>query len=114
MAYCKTENHEKIKEKLSKCVGFMENVEQASRIFSLLGDETRMKIVLSLMEGELCVYHICEIVGGKQSAVSQHLRKLKDAKIVKSQKIGNQVMYSIADDHIFTIVKTALKHKDCK
>ena len=113
MRYCKTENHTKIKERLAHCEGFKEKVEATSKIFSLLGDETRMKIVLSLMEGELCVFHICEIVEGKQSAVSQHLRKLKDAKIVKSQKVGNQVLYSIADDHIYTIVKTALRHKDC-
>ena len=113
MGYCRTENHTKIKDKLSNCEEFKENVEKTSRIFALLGDETRMKIVLSLMEGELCVFHICEIVEGKQSAVSQHLRKLKDAKIVKAQKVGNQVLYSIADDHIRTIIKTALRHKNC-
>ena len=113
MAYCRTEKHLEIKEKLANNDDFKEKVEETSRIFSLLGDKTRMKIVLSLMEGELCVYHICEIVGGGQSAVSQHLRKLKDAKIVKCVKVGNQVLYSIADEHVYTIVKTALRHRHC-
>ena len=66
------------------------------------------------MEGELCVYHICEITGGKQSATSQHLKKLKDNFIVKSRKEANQVLYSIADEHVKFIVKTAIEHKDCK
>ena len=113
MGYCRTENHRKIKDKLSNCDEFIEKVEETSRIFSLLGDRTRMKIVLSLMEGELCVFHICEIVGGSQSSVSQHLRKLKDAKVVKCVKAGNQVLYSIADEHVHTIIKTALKHMHC-
>lgn len=79
----------------------------------MLGEPNRMKIILALMEGELCVYHICEIVGGKQSAVSQHLRKLKDNHIVKSRKDGTQVLYSIADEHIYSIVKSALEHTHC-
>ncbi|MBO4594468.1 MAG: helix-turn-helix transcriptional regulator, partial [Clostridia bacterium] len=50
---------------------------------------------------------------GSQSAVSQHLRKLKDAKVVKCLKTGNQVLYSLADEHVYTIIKTALKHRHC-
>ncbi len=113
MKSCEKGTHEEIKNKLFASQSYIDKVEAISRIFSLLGDQNRMKIILALMEGELCVYHICEIIGSSQSAVSQHLRKLKDAKIVKSQKIGNQVLYSIADEHIFTIVNTALEHKEC-
>ena len=113
MVSCFTERHESIKQKLSKSEDFLDGVESASRIFAMLGDPVRMKIILALMEGELCVYHICEITGGKQSAISQHLRKLKDSKIVKSRKDANQVLYSIADEHIFSIVKTALEHSKC-
>lgn len=114
MEGCIQGNHEKIREKLSHSNEYIESVKEMSEIFSLLGEPTRVKIILALMEGELCVYHICEITGGKQSAVSQHLRKLKDKNIIKSRKDGNQVLYSVADEHIATIVKTALKHKGCK
>lgn len=110
---CKLE-HEKIREKIQKSSKFNCSVEKLSKIFSMLGDTTRMKIILALMEGELCVYHICDIVNSSQSAVSQHLRKLKDYGLVKCKKDANLVLYSIADDHVRTIVKTALEHKDCK
>lgn len=113
MKSCFTDNHEKIKRKLLNSEKFLSGVEDASKIFAMLGEPVRMKIILALMEGELCVYHICEITGGKQSAISQHLRKLKDSKIVKSKKVANQVLYSICDEHIFTIVKTALEHSKC-
>ena len=113
MKSCFTDNHERIRRKLSDSKKFLSGVEDASKIFAMLGEPVRMKIILALMEGELCVYHICEITGGKQSAISQHLRKLKDSKIVKSRKEGTQVLYSICDEHIFTIVKTALEHSKC-
>ena len=113
MKDCCTKNHDLIKQKLVNSQEYMQNVEEVSKIFSLLGDATRMKILLALMEGELCVYHICEIVGGKQSAISQHLRKLKDYKIVKSKKLANQVLYSIADEHVSAIIRLGLEHKGC-
>lgn len=113
MENCFTEKHEEIRQKLCDSERFLSGVEEASRIFAMLGEPNRMKIILALMEGELCVYHLCEITGGKQSAVSQHLRKLKDNRIVKSRKDGNQVLYSICDGHIRTIVQTALEHSKC-
>lgn len=114
MKSCFTDKHEIIRKKLSDSDKFLSGVEEASRIFAMLGEPVRMKIILALMEGELCVYHICEITGGKQSAISQHLRKLKDSKIIKSRKEANQVLYSICDEHIFNIVNTALEHSKCQ
>ncbi len=114
MQECKNQKHGAVRDKLINSQTFINDIESVSNIFSLLGESARMKIVLALMEGELCVYHICEIIGGKQSATSQHLRKLKDGHIVKSRKEANQVLYSLADEHIVKIIKTALKHMDCK
>ncbi|MBQ7237025.1 MAG: winged helix-turn-helix transcriptional regulator [Clostridia bacterium] len=114
MEHCLTKQHDKIREKLLGSDSYNKSVEKTSLIFSLLGEPSRMKIVLALMEGELCVYHICEITGGKQSATSQHLRKLKDNHIVKARKEANQVLYSIADEHITTIIKMAIAHQDCE
>lgn len=111
---CGNDVHEGITQKLIHSKEYNKHVDDASKIFSLLGDFSRMKILLALMEGELCVYHICEITGGKQSATSQHLRKLKDGFIVKSKKQGNQVLYSLADEHIKTIIRTALEHVSCE
>ncbi len=113
MHSCRTENHEKIREKLQNNKEYNMQVEYISNVFSLLGDCSRMKILLALAEGELCVYHICEITGKKQSAVSQHLKKLKDNNIVKCQKMGNEVLYSLKDEHVLSLIKTALIHKSC-
>lgn len=113
MNNCREVKHEKIREMLKTSEDYLENVKTVSNIFSLLGEVNRMKILLALLEGELCVYHICEITGGKQSATSQHLRKLKDCHIVKSRKDANQVLYSLADDHVVNIIKLALEHKEC-
>lgn len=110
---CGTEKHESIKKRLRESGTYQENVERISRIFALLGEPNRMKIMLALIEGELCVYHLCEITGGKQSAISQHLRKLKDERIVKSRREGNQILYSVADEHVLLIIKTALDHLKC-
>ena len=96
MEGCIKGNHEKIREKLLNSAEYADSVKEISEIFSLLGEPTRVKILLALMEGELCVYHICEITGGKQSAVSQHLRKLKDKYVIKCRKEANQVLYSIS------------------
>lgn len=113
MDCCYSEKHNEIRQKLADSEKFLSGVENVSKIFAMLGEPNRMKIILALMEGELCVYHICEITGGKQSATSQHLRKLKDTHIVKSRKEANQVLYSICDEHIYTIVKMALEHSKC-
>ncbi len=113
MNKCLIEKHKSIRNNLISSKEYGQNVEKISQIFALLGEASRMKIVLALMEGELCVYHICEITGAKQSATSQHLRKLKDCNIVKSRKESNQVLYSLADDHVKMIVELALTHKNC-
>ena len=110
---CGTEKHETIKDKLKNSAYYRENVNKISKIFDLLGEPNRMKIMLALLEGELCVYHLCEITGGSQSAVSQHLRKLKDERIVKSRREGNLILYSVADEHVSLIIKTALEHLKC-
>lgn len=114
MHTCGSEKHESIKQKLENNAEYAKSVNDVAKMFSLLGDVSRMKILLALIEGELCVFHICEITGGKQSAVSQHLRKLKDNHLVKSRKDGNLVLYSLADEHIASLIKTALEHRHCE
>ena len=114
MNNCKLQKHDVIRDKLINSAEYLSAVEDTSKIFALLGEPSRVKIVLALMEGELCVYHICEITKSKQSATSQHLRKLKDANIIKARKEANQVLYSLADEHVATIIKMAIQHKNCK
>ncbi|MBE7087869.1 MAG: winged helix-turn-helix transcriptional regulator [Clostridiales bacterium] len=114
MSKCTATCHEKIKDLIKNDDEFINNVVEASKVFSLLGDESRMKILLALKEGELCVYHICEITGGGQSATSQHLRKLKDYNMVKCRREGNQILYSLVDDHVITVINQTLEHLKCQ
>lgn len=81
--------------------------------FKAISEPSRLKILLALSAGELCVEHITKAVGGNQSAVSHQLKTLKDNKIVKARRNGKQVMYSIADGHIMTMISVAKEHLNC-
>ena len=91
-----------------------EDIEKECNLFRMLAEPSRMKIVLALMKGESCVYHLVGACGGTQSGMSHQLRVLKDNGIVKSKRVGQNVLYSLADEHIVKIVELAREHKDCK
>ena len=114
MSACDRVEHDRIINKLLNNNEFDSQVDLASDIFKVLGEKNRLRIVLALVNGELCVYHICEVTNGSQSATSQHLKKLKDHNIVKSRKVGNEVLYSLKDEHIVSVLNTVLTHLDCK
>ena len=79
-------------------------------LFKVFSDTTRIKILYSLMAGELCVADIAEAVGATQSAVSHQLRILKQARLVKFQRDGKNVLYSLSDDHVYTMLSQGLTH----
>lgn len=81
--------------------------------FKAISEPSRLKILLALSAGELCVEHITEAVGGNQSAVSHQLRTLKDNRIVKCRREGKKVLYSISDGHILTMIEMGKEHLDC-
>lgn len=79
-------------------------------LFKVFSDTTRIKILYALMEGEMCVADIAEIVGASQSAVSHQLRTLKQARLVKFQRDGKNVIYSLSDDHVYTMLEQGMTH----
>ena len=81
-----------------------------SDLVKVFGDTTRMRILYSLFESELCVCAIAELLGMTQSAISHQLRALKNAKLVTSRREGKTVFYSLADDHVKTIIDQGLEH----
>ena len=91
-----------------------EAIAQMCGAFKAIGEPSRMKILLALMGGELCVYHIAEAVGGNQSNVSHQLRILKDARIVRSRRSGKNILYSVADEHVTAIVLMSRAHAECR
>ena len=79
-------------------------------LFKVFGDTTRIKILYSLMGNDLCVADIAELVGASQSAVSHQLRTLKQARLVKFQRDGKNVIYSLSDDHVYTMLAQGMTH----
>lgn len=81
-----------------------------SELFKIFGDSTRIKIINILINSELCVNEISEKINVSQSAVSHQLRILKGSKLVKYRKEGNQIYYSLADDHVEKIFVLGCEH----
>lgn len=79
-------------------------------LFKVFADTTRIKILYALMDGALCVGDIAQAVGASQTAVSHQLRALKQAHLVKFQREGKNIFYSLSDDHVFTILAQGLTH----
>lgn len=88
----------------------LQEIEEASRIFKLLSDMTRLKILLSLEQGERNVTSIAEVVDMEQSAVSHQLKLLRENRMVKSRREGKTVLYRLDDDHVFDILEQTLEH----
>lgn len=78
--------------------------------FRIFGDRTRVRILLALDSGEMCVCDISEALGMSMSATSHQLRMLRDAHLVSHRKEGKCVYYSLCDDHVKVVLETALEH----
>ncbi len=79
-------------------------------LFKVFADTTRIKILYALMGRELSVGDIAELIGATQSAVSHQLRTLKQAHLVKFQRDGKNVIYSLSDDHVYTMIAQGMTH----
>lgn len=79
-------------------------------LFKVFSDTTRIKILFALMGRDLCVADIAEETNATQSAVSHQLRTLKQAHLVKFERDGRNVVYSLADDHVYTMLNQGLTH----
>ncbi len=81
-----------------------------AELFKVFGDPTRAKILASLEVQPLCVNDIASILNMSVSAISHQLRVLRNAKLVKPTKIGKEVLYSLDDDHVNSIIECGLSH----
>lgn len=87
-----------------------EDVSDVSEIFKALGDPTRMKIMHSLSIEELCVCDLAKLINMSVSAVSHHLRILRNLRLVKHKKEGKMVLYSLDDHHITDLISSCIEH----
>ena len=87
-----------------------EITERIAELFKALGDPTRVQILSLLAQQERCVGDIAEAIELSQSAVSHQLRILKQMHLIKCHRDGKNVLYSLADDHVRTILQMGLEH----
>lgn len=79
-------------------------------LFKIFGDSTRIKILYVLLQGELCVADISGLLDMSLSAISHQLRVLKQSRLVKYRRDGRTMYYSLADDHVRTMMGQGFEH----
>ncbi|MCI5688407.1 MAG: metalloregulator ArsR/SmtB family transcription factor [Emergencia sp.] len=87
-----------------------ETLYSLAELFKIFGDPTRIRILYALSERELCVQDIADVLSMTQSAISHQLRILKHSALVKFRREGKTIYYSLADDHVATIMAQGLEH----
>lgn len=87
-----------------------ETLEQIAELFKAFADPTRVHVLSLLVERELCVGDIAQGVELSQSAISHQLRILKQMHLIKFRREGKNMLYSLADDHVRTILQMGLEH----
>lgn len=92
----------------------IETLYKLADLFKIFSDSTRIRILDILIRRELCVQEIAKELEMTQSAISHQLRVLKQAHLVKSRRDGKTIYYSLADDHVTTIMAQGLEHVWCK
>ena len=102
--------HEEIVAKVKANQPEDEYLYDLSELFKIFGDSTRIKILYSLFDTELCVSDMATILNLSQSSVSHQLRILKDAKLVKFRRDGKTIFYSLDDEHVRMILSLGMEH----
>ncbi len=79
-------------------------------IFRVLGDPSRLKILMALRRDDMCVCDLAALTGISASAVSHQLRRLKDLSLVRSRRDGQVVYYALDDKHVVLLLDIGLRH----
>lgn len=103
-------NHKMAIEKASKKQPSETEMTLLSSLFKVLGEETRLKILFLLYEGEMCVCAITEMLNLTQSNASHQLKILKDADLVGNRREGKTIFYFLKDDHVKKIIGQGYEH----
>ena len=87
-----------------------QELDRLSSMYKVLGDPTRLKIVMALKDVEMCVCDLSAFLGVSESAVSHQLRRLRDLALVKKRREGQVIYYTLDDSHIADLLSIALDH----
>lgn len=104
------ETHEEILDKVHETLPDEELLYDLAELFKVFGDSTRIKILYLLFESEMCVCDIAALLNMTISAISHQLRVLKQSQLVRFRREGKTVYYSLADDHVRSILAQGMEH----
>ena len=96
--------------KVKNKICFNDTIHDLAFFYKIMGDNTRLNLLMVLEFGELCVSDLAYLLNMSISAVSHQLKILRNAKLVKIRREGKNIFYSLDDDHIDSILKVSLEH----
>ena len=102
--------HEDIVKRVRKVMPKDEDFYDLADLYKMFSDSTRVRILWALSREEMCVCDIAVLLGMTKSAISHQLRSLRLANLVKYDKRGKEVYYSLSDSHVEVIFKQGFKH----
>ena len=102
--------HDKVVKQVMDVMPEGEELQNLAEFFRIFGDSTRIRILFVLFEAEVCVCDLAAALSMTQSAISHQLRILKQNKLVKCRREGKSVFYSLADDHVRSIIAQGREH----
>jgi len=105
-----TEVHEDLLKIVNETMPDETTLYDLAELFKVFGDSTRIRILFVLFEAEVCVCDLAQALNMTQSAISHQLKILKQSKLVKSRREGKSIFYSLADDHVRTIIAQGCEH----
>ena len=104
------EVHENLLQIVNKTLPEENELYDLAELFKVFGDSTRIRILFVLFEAEVCVCDLAKALNMTQSAISHQLRILKQNKLVNSRRDGKSIFYSLADEHVRTIIDQGREH----
>ncbi len=104
------EIHECAIERARRALPPERQVQRLADVFKAMGDPTRLRIILALRVGELCVCDLAAVLNMSQSAISHQLRILRGLHLVRNRREGKEVYYSLDDDHVISMLAQAADH----
>lgn len=105
-----TEVHQDLVKIVNEKMPNEEELYDLAELFKVFGDSTRIRILYVLFEAEVCVCDLAQTLNMTQSAISHQLKILKQSRLVKARREGKSVFYSLADEHVRTIIAMGQEH----
>ena len=102
--------HKELVDKVHASMPDEDELYDLAELFKVFGDSTRIKILFVLAEAEVCVCDLAAMLNMTSSAISHQLNILKRTKLIKSKRDGKSVFYSLADNHVRTILSQGMEH----